>query len=216
MFYPLGMGYVFSEFTTSLTPLASGANMPDATPDESFALAELLQKIFVRGKIVNLDSLCIAEGKAVWSLKVDVVATSVDGSLLDAVVLAAGAALQRTTLPSVVLDHKGKVYIAPPADVVAREALEVVPPALSVAAPPLCFTFARIAEQWLLDPTNEENSVADAMVQVAVRFGSEEGSAPSVCLLHSAGDSACSFEDLQERAAAACELATALRKQLKQ
>ena len=190
--------------------------MPDSTPDESFALAELLQKIFVRGKIVNLDSLCIAEGKAVWSLKVDVVATSVDGSLLDAVVLAAGAALKRTQLPSVVLGPTGKVHIAPPADVVAREALEVIPPALSVAAPPLCFTFARIANNWLLDPTNEEQSVTDSMVQVAVRFPAEAGAAPSVCLLHSAGDSTCSFEDLQSRAEVACELGTTLVAQLKE
>ena len=88
--------------------------MPDSTPDESFALAELLQKIFVRGKIVNLDSLCIVEGKAVWSLKVDVVATSVNGSVMDAVVLAAGAALRRTRLPNVVVDSAGKVFLAPP------------------------------------------------------------------------------------------------------
>jgi len=190
--------------------------MPDSTPDESFALAEQLQKIFVGGKIVNLDSLCIKEGKAVWSLKIDVVATSVDGSVLDAVVLAAGAALQRTVLPSVVLGPTGKVHIAPPAEVVAAEALEVIPSALSVAAPPLCFTFVRLGGSWLLDPSNEEQSVSDASVQVAIRFPSDESAASGVCLLQSAGDSACSFEELQERAAVACELATTLRGQLKQ
>jgi exosome complex RNA-binding protein Rrp42 (RNase PH superfamily) len=203
-----------AEFTTSLTPLASGAHMPDSTADESFALAELLQKIFIRGKIVNLDSLCIVEGKAVWALKVDVVATSVDGSILDTAVLAAGAALRRTQLPGVVVASSGKVHLAPSTEVIAKEGLRVLETPLSVAEAPLCFTFGRVASKWLLDPSSEEASVSDATVQVAIRFPSDATGSEAICLLHSSGTAPCAVDELMACATTASDFAQTVRKQL--
>lgn len=181
------------EFQVHMGPQCSPDFSPSSTPDEAFALAEVLGRVFVTSRAISLESLCIAEGASVWALKVDVLITSLDGHPLAAAVRAAGAALASTTLPPVVSDSAGRVHLAPPAAVVAAQHLSVVRTVVSLSGQPFGTTFARVGGHWLVDPTADEAAVADATVHAA---GLPGGAAPVLALLTSSGSTSVSVEEL--------------------
>jgi len=57
--------------------------------------------------------LCIAEGRHVWKLNVDVHCLSHEGSLPDACALAALAALADVKLPGTIINKDDEVLVAP-------------------------------------------------------------------------------------------------------
>jgi hypothetical protein len=63
--------------------------------------------------VVRREDLCIAEGRHVWRLNVDVHCLSHEGSLPDACALAAMAALSDVRLPGTVISKDDEVLIAP-------------------------------------------------------------------------------------------------------
>ena len=52
------------------------------------------------GGVLDLEQLCIVEGKAVWNLKLDVVCLNHDGSCTDAALLAVVGALANLRVPA--------------------------------------------------------------------------------------------------------------------
>ena len=65
--------------------------------------------LLCRSKIVQVEDLCIEEGKLAWKIHLDVVCVDDDGNVHDAAHLAALAALQKLELPATV-DLDGVVY----------------------------------------------------------------------------------------------------------
>lgn len=63
--------------------------------------------------VVRREDLCIAEGRHVWKLNVDVHCLSHEGSLPDACALAAVAALSDVKLPGTVVTKDDEVLVAP-------------------------------------------------------------------------------------------------------
>ena len=63
--------------------------------------------------VVRREDLCIAEGRHVWKLNVDVHCLSHEGSLPDACALAAMAALSDVKLPGTVVTKDDEVLVAP-------------------------------------------------------------------------------------------------------
>lgn len=63
--------------------------------------------------VVRREDLCIAEGRHVWKLNVDVHCLSHEGSLPDACALAAVAALADVKLPGTVITKDDEVLVAP-------------------------------------------------------------------------------------------------------
>lgn len=63
--------------------------------------------------VVRREDLCIAEGRHVWKLNVDVQCLSHEGSLPEACALAAFAALSDVKLPGTVITKDDEVLIAP-------------------------------------------------------------------------------------------------------
>ena len=188
------------EFQVHMTPQCSPDFSPSSTPDEAYALAELLGRLFIRSKVVNLSSLCIAEGKAVWALKVDLLVTSLDGSPLAAAVAAAGQALASTALPSVVVHPAtGKAHLAPSSEVLKAEGLSPVTCSVAVGSLPTATSLSRVAGHWLVDPTADEQAIADANVHVGlIRQDDDKTAEPLLCLLHSSGAAGVQPDELAE------------------
>lgn len=64
-------------------------------------------------KVLDLDSLCIEEGRSAWAVCVDVVCVSYDGNMADAALLALVAALRDVRVPKPVVADDGAVTIDP-------------------------------------------------------------------------------------------------------
>lgn len=63
--------------------------------------------------VVRREDLCIAEGRHVWKLNVDIQCLSHEGSLGDACILAAASALADVKLPATAVDKDEEVIILP-------------------------------------------------------------------------------------------------------
>lgn len=56
-------------------------------------MSEAIHRVLKESNVLDLKDLCIEEGKAVWSLWVDVVCVSYDGNIYDAALTSVMAAL---------------------------------------------------------------------------------------------------------------------------
>lgn len=122
---------------------------------------------------VDRASLCVESGKLVWHLKLTVYCIDDDGNLYDAVLLAAVAALKNVMLPSVTMhddlddhpDAKSNMEIDAEASVkrsvIATASNERTNP-LQMNDFPLVVSFAIVDDSVLMDPSAEEESVADS------------------------------------------------------
>lgn len=123
------------------------------------------------GGVLDLRQLCISEGKACWAVTLEVYILDVDGSLLDAVLLAAVAALRDTVLPAVQISQDGHVRRQQDAaGAGAQGAGDKQQPSrrLALAATPLALSSCLYRTHLLSDPTSEEEGIAGAHVTVVV------------------------------------------------
>jgi exosome complex component RRP42 len=134
------------------------------------ALTEALQAVLMSPGVLDLEALVVSPGALAWRLFVDVTVFSAGGSLLSAVCLAASLALHDAILPAlgvataaesgaldvrVVDDVAAHVRVS---DVVARKGAHL----------PLLVTAALVGGEAVVDPTAQEEVVADAVVHVGV------------------------------------------------
>lgn len=92
-------GYIVPSI--DLSPLASPQYKVGPPGDEAQALNHRLQRFIDSSGILPRSALGIVPGAAAWCLYVDIVVLCADGGLLDAMSLAAVAALKNCTLPKV-------------------------------------------------------------------------------------------------------------------
>jgi exosome complex RNA-binding protein Rrp42 (RNase PH superfamily) len=84
-----------------------------AQQEEGKALETFVQSVLLRCGVVRREDLCIAEGRHVWKLNVDIQCLSHEGSLGDACILAAVSALADVRLPATAVDKDEEVIILP-------------------------------------------------------------------------------------------------------
>ncbi|KAG0600530.1 hypothetical protein M758_11G041500 [Ceratodon purpureus] len=82
---------------------------PGRPAEVAWSVSEQLSNALSSSNFVNLQQLCIVPGKAAWIAYVDVYCLDADGSLLDAALLAAVAALTHLQLPAVKVTEAGRV-----------------------------------------------------------------------------------------------------------
>jgi len=111
---------------------------------------------------LDWGALCVLPGARVWLLALDCLVLSDDGAVLDALSLAAKAALADVTLP--------ELRAAEAAAGEAAADFELAPGAvrLDVSAVPLVLTAHRFGARWLLDADAAEARAAEAALWVAV------------------------------------------------
>lgn len=148
-----GVLVVHAEFV----PLASPTFEPGPPDENAIELARVIDRSLREIKAVALDQLVLEPGKHVWRLFVDIYVLNHDGNLFDASMLAAMAALLSARLPVAVKTEDGY-------RVDRSRFTRVVPVNRRVVT----VTLAKIAGKLVVDPTYEEEQVADTRMVVAV------------------------------------------------
>jgi len=130
-----------------LIPMASETFESGPPDPESIEIARVVDRGIREGHAVNMEKLCIEPGKEVWIMFVDVHVVDYDGNLFDAANIGALAALKSTVVPA---KRAGKGEDFP----------------LPVQHQPVSLTAVKIGGQILVDPTHDEERVAEGRLTV--------------------------------------------------
>lgn len=138
----------------------------DDRPGYAASLSGALQRCLAGGRVLDLKKLCIAERQMVWCVHVDGLVLSDGGNVLDALCLAARAALFNARVPSVraVPSESGKdgeLELDVDNDVMAGDMLDL-------KRLPIAVTLTRIGSHYVVDATPEEESCSNGALTVAV------------------------------------------------
>lgn len=163
-----------------MTPLSTPDYRPGKPSDYTHALEQRLTDVLLHAGIVDLSQLCISEGQAAWMLYLDVCVLDADGSLLDALLLAAVASLRALQIPSVSLTDEGNVERC---DGMATDSGSS---RLTLASTPICLTSGVYKGQLVVDPSREEEALMSSVISVTL---DEQGellgeSQQAVCARH--------------------------------
>lgn len=130
-----------------LIPMASETFESGPPDQESIEVSRVVDRGIREGHAVDLTKLCIEAGKEVWIMFLDVHVVDYDGNLFDAANIAANAALKTAVVPAK-RAGKGEDYPLP------------------VLHTPISLTAVKIDDKILVDPTHDEERVADARLTV--------------------------------------------------
>jgi exosome complex component RRP42 len=158
----------------------------------------------LRGQsVLDWRALGILRGQRCWLLGVDCLVLSDDGSVLDALSLAAKAALADVTLPEL------RLVAGVAGEAAADFELASGDSRLDVSAVPILVTVHRFGSRWLLDASAAEARAADSALWVAVGPLGDVGASGCV-----PGSAALSPQALIESLAAAGAAGVALQRTL--
>ncbi|KZT29503.1 hypothetical protein NEOLEDRAFT_1160586 [Neolentinus lepideus HHB14362 ss-1] len=164
-------GYIVPNL--DLPAICSPRFKPGPPSEEAQVLSDRLNEAFLASKIIDLSSLCIHSGKAVWVLYVDATCINYDGNAFDAALIALVAALRNTHLPKATYDEDTGLTVC------SRR--ERIP--LQINASPLSMSFGIFESTHLLaDPTSFEEPLLDTTVTVVLTDKGELVSATQVGL----------------------------------
>ncbi|MDD1768688.1 MAG: exosome complex protein Rrp42 [Methanomassiliicoccales archaeon] len=130
-----------------LIPLASPTFESGPPDEDSIELARVVDRGIRESEMIDLSSLCITPKEEVWMCFVDVYVLDYDGNLFDAAFLGAVAALKTAVVPAATYG-KGENFPLP------------------TKSTPISCTAVQIENSILLDPTLDEEKVADARLTV--------------------------------------------------
>ncbi|GAB4822267.1 hypothetical protein N2152v2_009313 [Parachlorella kessleri] len=157
-------------FSVECSPVASSAFQGRGGEELGAELTRSLERALYpgptgRGGGVDLSQLSIVAGKTCWVLYVDALVLNIDGNVLDALSLAAKAALADTRIP--------KVEVTPGEDPTDEPDYEVDddPAAcsrLNVQSVPVIVTVSQIGRSCAVDPTAAEELCSSAALQARV------------------------------------------------
>jgi len=131
-----------------LIPMASDTFEGGPPDQESIEVARVIDRGIREGHAVDMEKLCITPGKEVWIMFVDVHVLDYDGNLFDAANMGAVAAFNSAIVPA---KRAGKGEDFP----------------LPVVHQPISVTAVKIGGKLLVDPTHDEERVAEARLTVA-------------------------------------------------
>lgn len=141
--------------------MVSGDLLPMASPRfeagpprfNAIELPRLIDRVVRESHMIDLKKLVIKEGEKVWTVIIDVYPINDDGALIDAAAIGAVAALLQTRIPE--LNENGKIDY----DKKMTKKLPLVDGIL-----PLNFTFFKLGDTLLIDPTREEEEACEGKV----------------------------------------------------
>jgi exosome complex component RRP42 len=178
-----------------LVPLASPRFEPGPPDENSIELARIVDRGIRESKAIDLEKLCIAPGKKVFVVFVDIYVLNHDGNLIDASALAAMAALLNTKMGKYEVED-GEVKIKP--------GYEPLP----IKKRPITVTCAKIGDKLVVDPWLEEEQVMDARISMAFDDDS------NICAIQKGGSGYFEPKQVFEAARIAKEKVEEMRKQL--
>ncbi|MCK9152061.1 exosome complex protein Rrp42 [Methanobacterium alcaliphilum] len=141
---------------SELLPMASPTFEPGPPDERSVELARVTDRCIRESRMVDMEKLCIIEGKKVWLIFVDLHILDYDGNLFDAAVLGTVAALLDTKIPKATVENDEIV--------INKDILEPLPIRDKVT---MC-TFAKIGEQMIIDPALDEENILSARISIGI------------------------------------------------
>jgi exosome complex component RRP42 len=145
--------------SAELSPLAS-VNFENGPPEfNSIELGRVLDRALRESGFIDFEKLCIKEGEKAWNIFVDVYAINDDGNLLDAAGIGAIIALKNSKMPKY-LEKEDKIDYT--------ERTEKIP---LTDILPISITVRKIGDNFIVDPTIEEEDSSEARVTVGISDG---------------------------------------------
>lgn len=131
-----------------LIPMASPTFEAGPPSEDSIELARVVDRGIRESDAIDLDKLCIVPKEKVWIVFIDIHVLDYDGNLFDASSMGAFAALSNTTVPSSQF-QLGENFKLP------------------ITNYPASCTTVKIGSALLLDPSLDEERIADARLTVS-------------------------------------------------
>ncbi|KAK9836808.1 hypothetical protein WJX74_008486 [Apatococcus lobatus] len=154
-----------------MAPMSSPDVRPGRPGEAAQCLAEQVSSILASSDVIPRQQLCIEQGRACWVVYLDIIVLNADGSLLDACLLAAWAALRSLRLPSVILTADGNVE---PCDDLPQTSSAAAPEGvwagrmLQLESQPVAQSCAMMGGKLISDCTAEEERLADTIIIIIV------------------------------------------------
>lgn len=146
--------------TAEFLPLSSPRFDLGPQPFESLELARVIDRGIRESHFIELDKLCIKEGEKVWNVMIDIYTINDDGNLIDAAGLGAVAALKNTKIP-VYDEEKEKINYK-------EKSNKNLPLKKDM---PISVTVHKIGENFIIDPTKEEEDISETRVTICLVDG---------------------------------------------
>ena len=163
---------------SELLPIADPKFEPGPPSENSVELARVVDRCTRESKMVDLEKLCIEEGKKVWMIFVDLHIIDYDGNLFDAAMLGVMAALMNTKIPVATYEND---------ELVIDEENTIDLPLNDKAT---MSTFVKIGDNMVLDPSLDEESILDARLSIGI---TESG---NICAMQKGGDGLLTQEEV--------------------
>ncbi|GJJ68337.1 exosome complex component RRP43 [Entomortierella parvispora] len=171
-----------------LSPICSSAFRPGPPSEQAQVTSDAIDRVLKESKVLDLKDLCIEEGKAVWSLWIDVVCVSYDGNIYDAALASVMAALANVRIRKPTYDE-GIVKVSGAQELDDDNSFK-----LNLNRTPLSASFVLFdtSLELLADPNFAEESICEGQISVTV---DEEG---QICALSKVGGGSSSPSILKE------------------
>ncbi len=168
---------------------------PGRPGENAIELARVIDRGLRSAEILDFDKLSLIAGSKVYMVFVDIYVLNYDGNLFDAASLAAMAALKATKRPV----HTVKSGVIK---------LSKKTQALKLRKSPLAVTLVKIGDNFLVDPTADEEEVLDA--RLTVTFDEDD----NICTIQKGGSDGITIEELHKALDLAQAKVAELRKYL--
>jgi exosome complex component RRP42 len=136
--------------SADLLPLASPRYESGPPKFPAIELPRLIDRMIRESGMIDLSKLCIKKGEQVWTVIVDIYPINDDGAIIDAASIGAIAALHNAVIPGIKDDK-------PDYENRTKEKLP-----LSKETMPISFTFYKLGNSLILNPTREEEEACDS------------------------------------------------------
>ena len=143
--------------SADLLPLASSRFESGPPGFEAIELSRLVDRAIRESGAIDFKKLVIIEGEKVWSIFVDIYPINDDGNLIDASNIGAMAALRKAKIPE--LGKLGSVDYE-------KKPTKSLP--ISEEIMPLSFSFYKLRNSLILDPTREEEEACETRITFAI------------------------------------------------
>ena len=140
-----------------LLPLASPRFESGPPKFPAIALPRLVDRAIRESEMIDLSKLVIEKGEKVWTVVIDIYPINDDGNLVDASTIGAVVALKQTFFPA--LDKDGKI------DYEKKTKIKLP---TSKERTPLAFTFFKLGDSIIMDPTREEEETCDTKITFGI------------------------------------------------
>lgn len=140
-----------------LLPLASPRFESGPPGFEAIELPRLVDRAIRSSEMLDLSKLVIKKAEKVWTVIIDVYPINDDGNLIDAATIAALVALKEAHMPE--LDENGKIDYK-------KKSSKKIP--IEEKIIPISFTFFKLGNSIILDPTREEEEACDTRITFGV------------------------------------------------